>query len=66
MKPEFNFKKYQNLKKSWKMIIRFIIYSVVIAFLSHLIFNAEKQSNKEVNEEQMNEINIGNEDILVN
>ncbi|RFC54232.1 hypothetical protein [Brumimicrobium aurantiacum] len=38
---KFDFKKHQNLSKSWKMVIRFVIYSVVIAVLLFLIYNME-------------------------
>lgn len=41
----FNFKKYQNAKKSRRMLIRFVVYSVVIAFILYLILESGKPEN---------------------
>lgn len=46
----FNFSKYQNAKKSRRMLIRFIIYSIVIAFILFLIMQkSQNQNNQEEN-----------------
>ncbi len=42
----FDFKKYQNAKKSWRMLIRFIIYSIVIGILVYLIFTEGSSSER--------------------
>lgn len=49
----FDFKKYQNIKKSRRMLVRFIIYSIVIGVLFYLILTQgfssdENSSNKDV------------------
>lgn len=44
----FDFKRYQNAKKSRRMLIRFIIYSIVIGFLIYLILD----SNSSVEEDR--------------
>ncbi len=45
----FNFRQYQNAKKSRRMLIRFIIYSIVIGVLVYLIL-AKGFSSKENSE----------------
>lgn len=50
-KREFNFKQYQNAKKSRRMLVRFIIYSLVIWFILYLIMEKEKSDNK-IDEDQ--------------
>lgn len=40
----FNFRKYQNAKKSRRMLIRFIVYSIVIGFLIYLILDSNNSS----------------------
>jgi glycopeptide antibiotics resistance protein len=49
----FNFKQYQNAKKSRRMLVRFIIYSIVIGVLVYLILakdfsSKENSENKDV------------------
>ncbi|PKR81939.1 hypothetical protein CW751_00970 [Brumimicrobium salinarum] len=48
--PKFDFKKHQNYQKSWKMLVRFIIYGAVISFLMYLIFFTEKASPEPTND----------------
>lgn len=45
-KKRFNFKRYQNAKKSRRMLIRFIIYSIVIGILVYLILDRGVSSDK--------------------
>ncbi|PWH85571.1 hypothetical protein [Brumimicrobium oceani] len=63
--PQFNFKKHQNLSKSWKMMLRFIIYSVVIALLLYLIYNPEQAVKKHTNEEKVEQIELENEALII-
>ncbi len=52
---EFNFKKHQTFQKSWKMIFRFAIYSVVIFILLYLLM----RKNEEINQpEQVDQIEV--------
>lgn len=37
-KYDFDFKKHQHFNKSWKMAVRFIIYTLVLIFLIAFIF----------------------------
>lgn len=55
MGDQFDFKKHQSFRKSRKMVIRFIIYSVVIFLLLYLIMREEKQA---VNKEMVDEIEL--------
>jgi hypothetical protein len=50
---EFNFKKHQNFQKSWKMILRFTIYGVVMFVLLYLLM----QKNEEIEQSEQVEIN---------
>lgn len=43
---EFDFKKHQNFSKSWKMLIRFLVYSVVISLLLFLIYYENKSKEE--------------------
>lgn len=44
-RKRFNFKPYQHAKKSRKMLIRFILYSIVIGFLFYLILTKGSSSD---------------------
>ena len=56
-KELFNFRKYQNAKKSRNMLIRFIVYSVVIVIILYLIMEkGETQNQNEVKEIEYFEI----------
>ncbi|WP_107039509.1 hypothetical protein [Brumimicrobium mesophilum] len=59
-KPEFDFKKHQNFSKSWKMLIRFLIYSIIITVLLFLIFfnDQSSKSEKEIDQIDLNMENI--------
>jgi len=52
--PLFDFKKHQNYRRSWKMLVRFIIYGVVISFLLYLIFLKEKAPSENTNDAKNN------------
>jgi hypothetical protein len=41
----FNFRKYQNAEKSRKMLVRFILYSIVIGILFYLILTETMSSS---------------------
>lgn len=62
----FDFKRYQNFQKSRKMVIRFIIYSVVIFILLYLIMKQDQEVQM-VNEidnfelDESNKIDIQND-----
>lgn len=58
MGKKFNFKKYQNYNKSWKMLIRFLIYSVVIFFLMYMIFSQKKAPTENTDDAIINEFEI--------
>lgn len=56
---KFDFKRHQNFKKSYKMLIRFGIYIIVISFLLFLIFNQSSPKNDEKPKEiEVEEIEI--------
>lgn len=42
----FDFRKYQNAKKSRRMLIRFIIYSIVISFIVYLILEEGEEEGE--------------------
>lgn len=63
--PQFNFKKHQNFSKSWKMLVRFLIYSVVIAVLLYLIYNPNESSKNPSNESEIEQIDMENDGILI-
>jgi len=48
--PGFNFKKHQNHHKSWKTLIRFSIYSLVMFLILYLIFFNEKAPSENTND----------------
>ena len=48
--PQFDFQKHQNYRKSWRMLIRFVIYGLVISFLMYLIFFKEKAPSEPSND----------------
>ncbi|HLV40982.1 MAG TPA: hypothetical protein VKY37_01790 [Brumimicrobium sp.] len=48
--PQFDFKRHQNHRKSWRMLVRFIIYGLVISFLMYLIFFKEKAPSVTTND----------------
>jgi glycopeptide antibiotics resistance protein len=54
----FNFKRYQNAKKSRRMLIRFIIYSIVIGFLVYLILDNSNSVEKSEQEEGIHSFDI--------
>ncbi len=62
---EFNFKKHQNFSKSWKTLVRFIIYSVVISFLIYLIINAKNLNQDTIKKENIDQINIKTDEIQI-
>lgn len=44
--PDFNFKKHQNHHKSWKMLIRFIVYGIIISLLLYfMLYKDETTEN---------------------
>lgn len=43
----FDFKRYQNLKKSRRMLVRFILYGIIIGVLIYLISDKQKASPEE-------------------
>lgn len=59
-KKRFNFKRYQNAKKSRRMLFRFIIYSIVIGILVYLILDrgASSEKNKESDNVESFEIEV--------
>jgi RsiW-degrading membrane proteinase PrsW (M82 family) len=56
--PIFDFKKHQNYRKSWKMLVRFIIYGGVILFLLYLIFYNEKTSPDKSDDATINQFDV--------
>jgi glycopeptide antibiotics resistance protein len=54
----FNFKQYQNAKKSRRMLVRFIIYSIVIGFLIYLILDSSSSDQNKNNEEGIDYFDI--------
>lgn len=62
---KFNFKRHQNFSKSWKMLIRFLIYSVVIGILVFLIYNPGNRDEAVINSEENQQINIEIEDVII-
>lgn len=42
----FNFKRHQNAKKSSRMLIRFVVYSIVIILILYLILEKGKHKTK--------------------
>lgn len=60
---KFNFKKHQNFSKSWKMMIRFSVYTLVITLLIYLIFSTNNSSEKTMNEQEIEQINIEIDDV---
>lgn len=54
----FNFKRYQYAKKSRRMLVRFIIYSIVIAFILYLIMEKGKPENKVKENDNIEEFQI--------
>lgn len=57
-KKRFNFKQYQNAKKSRRMLVRFIIYSIVIGFLIYLILDSSSPVQEKNNDEDINYFDI--------
>ena len=57
-KSDFNFKQYQQYKRSWKMPVRFIIYSIVMAVLIYLIYNLESEKESASNQKIKDSIDI--------
>lgn len=59
-KKRFNFKRYQNAKKSRRKLFRFIIYSIVIGILVYLILDrgASSEKNKESDNVESFEIEV--------
>src|SRR5690554_3398834 len=47
---KFDFKKHQNYHKSWKMLLRFIIYGTVIFLLLYFTFFKEKAPSENSND----------------
>ena len=64
-KTEFDFKKHQNFSKSWKMLIRFLIYSIVIAVLLFLIFYRDNSVENQIKEAEIKQIDLEMENIEV-
>lgn len=62
-KTGFDFKKYQNLSKSRKMMIRFLVYSIVVFIITLLIYNTEETIKQETNEDQVEQIDIKIDDV---
>lgn len=54
----FNFGKYQHAKKSRKMLVRFIIYSIVIGILFYLILSETSSSNTNSDNEDVEAFEI--------
>lgn len=54
----FNFKQYQNAKKSRRMLVRFIIYSVVIFIILYLILDKGKTERKSEENENIERFEI--------
>lgn len=54
----FNFKKYQNAKKSRRMLVRFIFYSVVIFIILYLILDKGKTERKSEENENIERFEI--------
>lgn len=56
----FDFKRHQSYQKSRKMIVRFVIYSVVIFLLLYLIMqqNNKKEATQNMQEVEIDEISI--------
>ena len=54
----FNFKKYQNAKKSRRMLVRFIFYSVVIFIILYLILDKGKAERKSEENENIERFEI--------
>ncbi len=52
---EFNFKKHQTFQKSWKMILRFAIYGVVIFILLYLLM---RKNEEIIQSEQVDQIEV--------
>lgn len=57
-RSEFDFKKHQNLSKSWKMLIRFLVYAIVIAVILILMYYTNKSPEELENEEGIEQIHI--------
>ena len=47
---KFNFKNYQSHHKSWKLLIKFVIYGVIIFLLLYFIFSNKKASSEDRND----------------
>ena len=44
--PDFNFKKHQNNRIDWKMLVRLIVYIAVLFFLVFFIIKQQKTTSK--------------------
>ncbi|RYM33944.1 hypothetical protein ERX46_08235 [Brumimicrobium glaciale] len=62
--PEFDFKKHQNFSRNRKMIVRFLIYSVVISMLMYLIYDSEDTKENTENEEKIDQIDVERDEII--
>jgi len=61
---EFDFKKHQNFSINRKMIVRFLIYSVVISVLMYLIYYSEGTKENTENEEKIDQIDVESDEII--
>lgn len=51
MKQKFNFERYRNHHKNWKLMLRFLIYTLVISILLYMILSQKKSSSEIIPED---------------
>lgn len=58
MASNFDFKQYQKLKITWRMLIRLLIYSIVIGALIYLILENKKEEPQNTNDSSIESFDI--------
>lgn len=58
MSSDFNFKQYQSLKVTWRMLVRLLIYSIVIGTLLYLIFGNKEEDTQNPSNSTIDQFDI--------
>ncbi len=56
--PNFNFKKHQNNRINWKMLMRLIVYISVLFILVFFIIKQEKTTSKHIEEHTIQQFEV--------
>lgn len=58
MSSDFNFKQYQSIKVTWRMLVRLLIYSIVIGTLLYLIFGNKEEDTQNPSNSTIDQFDI--------